>query len=128
MSGQKPMAERMQETTELLWKHGQIQACRIDKKVLKRLIAQGKVKRKLIQVGFGYKTNSMVIAIEPAPTKEVTETAGPYAKRKAALEELGLNYRGKNWGKVRVDLPREAREKKISEKKLMWKKLKDWRT
>lgn len=126
MSAQKPMAKRMQETMELIWKHGAWPADRIDAKVLKRLIKQGKVKRDIRDLSGSFrKTNTIAVALIPAPKEiEKPDTGGPYAKRRAAMDDAGLSYQGKNWGKKRVDLPREERERKIAEKKQMWAKLK----
>jgi len=134
MSAQKPMAERMEEMLVRLQKYNGTLVTALDRKVLKRLIKQGKARientgsPKSMNCFGSTSTRSVAMATNPAPLEKVTETEGPYAKRRAAMEASGLNYRGKNWGKVRVDLPREEREKKISDKKLMWKKLKDWRT
>jgi hypothetical protein len=130
MPGQKPMAKRMQEMLEYIWGRDHTRSDLLDKKVLKQLIKKGKVK--IVNSGgggynFNRGTRNMVIAIEAASDKEESETGGPYAKRREALEESGLAYRGKNFGKIRLDLPRDAREKKITEKTAMWKKLKDWR-
>jgi len=132
MLGQKPMRVRMQEMLELINRYGAMRVDRLDRKVLKRLIKKGDATivngsgRASVVNGCKWvlSNHSRAIATRPAPIEQVTETGGPYAKRKKALEESGLPYRGKSWGKVRVDLPREAREKKINEKKLMWKKLK----
>jgi len=105
-----------------------------DKKVLKRLIKAGRAK---ITNGTGrapivngrkwvMTNHSLAVAIEAAPVKvEEPFTGGPYAKRRGYAEIAGTSYRGKTHGKIRVDLPREEREKKIIEKKLMWAKLKN---
>lgn len=124
MSGQKPMAQRMQEMLDLLWKHGSICVHRLDRKVLNRLIKKGSAKIVNGDYGSLRKTVSMAKATLLPPIKSEPKTGGPYAKRRAAMEEAGLPYKGKTWGKVRVDLPREKRERKLNEKELMWKKLK----
>lgn len=127
MSGQKPMAKRMQEMLDLLWKYGSIYVHRLDKKVLKRLIKKGDVKIVNGEYESGRKTVSSAKPTSPLAIPDKRETGGPYAKRRAAMEEAGLAYKGKTWGKKRIDLPREERERKINEKKLMWKKLKTFR-
>lgn len=127
MSGQKPMTQRMQEMLERLQNHD-VYVHYLDKKVLKRLIKKGVVKIKNGDYGSVRKTIAVATVTTPVPIKEETISPGPYAKRRADMEESGLPYKGKNWGKVRVDLPREAREKKLKERELMWKKLKSWRT
>jgi len=123
MSAQKPMVERMQEMLGQIQQYNGTRVDCLDKKVLKRLIKQGKVKitngsgRAAIVNGRKWvmANHSMAVATTPIPIKEIIEPDGPYAKRRAALEASGLNYRGKNWGKKRVDLPREERERKINE-------------
>ena len=136
MSAQKPMAVRMQEMLARLQQYGGTRVDALDKKVLKRLIKAGSAKitngngrapivngRKWVMAN-----HSMAVPTTMPPLPELTTTGGPYAKRRAAMEASGEDYRGKTWGKVRVDLPRDAREKKIKERDIMWKKLKDWRT
>ena len=131
MSGQKPVALRMQEMLLHLQRYNAARVDVLDRKVLNRLIKAGKVKitngsRATIVNGLKrvMTTTPQAVPTELAPIKIEEESPGPYAKRKADLEEMGVSYRGKTWGKVRVDLPREEREKRINDKKLMWKKLK----
>ena len=124
MAGQQPMAFRMQEMLELLWKHGSVYVHRLDRKVLNRLIKKGSAKIVNGEYSGLRKTVSAAKPTSRPPIKMEPKTAGPYAKRRAAMEEAGLQYKGKTWGKIRVDLPREERERKINEKKVMWKKLK----
>jgi len=121
-AAQKPMTVLVRETLEYIWKHDSIRADRVEKKVVKRLLNRELVKR--VRTSTGSRSTIMLVATAPAPTVEEPKTEGPYAKRKALLEATGVSYRGKTWGKKRVDLPREERERKIAEKQEMWKKLK----
>ena len=134
MSGQKTMTERKQEMMERMWKYpGGIRVDMCDKKVLKRLVNDGRARitkngtrapwvngRKHVMA-----SHSLAVAIEAAPVKEeVPYTGGPYAKRRGYAEIAGHSYRGKTHGKIRVDKPREEREAKEVEKKKMWALLK----
>jgi len=132
MSGQKTMTVRMEEMLLRLIVVNGVRVSVLDRRVLKRLIKQGKAKiintnsRAPVVNGrkFVIANSAMAVATTIPPITEEVNTGGPGAKRKAAMEESGLTYRGKTWGKVRVDLPREAREKRISDKKKMWAMLK----
>lgn len=120
---QKPMKQRAEEMLAELRKYESGRRVHfLDDKVLKHLIKKGEVK--LVNMrGFGSLTSHRhAVAAKPAP-KVVEDTREPYAKRKAAMEEAGLNHRGKNWGKKRVDLPRLQREIKLREREITWKKL-----
>jgi len=123
------MTKRMKEMMESLWARGDIRADQLDKNVLKKLIKAGQVKRiQSTRIGPGIRSSvTMIVALVQAPIQNETNTGGPYAKRKAQLDSSGLPYRGKTWGKIRLDLPRQAREKEISDKKKMWAKLKRYR-
>lgn len=139
MSGQKPLKQRCQETMELLWKREQwgLFPDRVDKQVLKRLIKDGRAKiingngRAPLNQHTGRKywgssaSRTKLVAIEQPPKKEVADTGGPYAKRRAAKAESDLHYRGKNLGRPKVIGERRLskKQKKALEKKQMWARL-----
>jgi hypothetical protein len=126
MAGQKPLAQRMQETMERIWKYGNIRVDRTDKDVLKRLIKQGKVKITQYRYG-GRKSTAVLVSLIPAPVKEEkSDTGGPFAKRRAALDEAEIHYRGKNLGREKVVGERRLtkQQKKKLEQKQVWEKLK----
>jgi hypothetical protein len=127
MSAQKPMKVRMQEVMELLWKRNYLYADRIENSVLKKLINRKMVKRDITGIGFGTKTTTIIVPLIPNPNvKEEVDTGGPFAKRRAALEESELHYRGKNLGRPKVVGERKLtkRQQREKAKKAMWEKLK----
>jgi hypothetical protein len=123
-AAQQPMAQRVAEMIAKLTKFPSgVRVQNIDQKVLKQLIKKGKVK--LVNRGTGGATHRYALLVDPLPCPTQCTPNTPYAKRIADQQEAGLVLRGRNRGKTRVDLPREARELKISKKREMWAKLSD---
>lgn len=125
MAGQKTMTVRKHEMMEMIWESdGKYVHC-LDRKVLNKLIKDGMVK--ITNAGASqYHRKSVPIAVPTSPkpvAEEPKYTGGPYAKRRGYCEIAGLPYRGKTYGKVRRDKPREEREQKERDKKKMWAKL-----
>ena len=133
MSGQKPMKQRMQEMLrDLQRSNGRRVSC-LDRKVLNRLIKKGDAKivggaRSIVSNGLKHvwANSPMAVATHIPEEKEEVDTGGPFAKRKAALDETELHYRGKNLGRKKVVGERKLtkHQKRKLEKKRLWERLK----
>ena len=133
MPGQKPMSQRMQEMlADLQRSNGRRVSC-LDRKVLNRLIKKGDAKivggaRAVISNGLKHvwANAARAVATHIPEEKEEVDTGGPFAKKKAELDEAGVHYRGKNLGRKKVVGERKLtkQQKKKLEKQRMWEKLK----
>ena len=65
--------------------------------------------------------------VEEKPEVVEVDTGGPFAKRRAEMDEAGVHYQGKNQGRKKVVGERKLNkfQKKKLEKKTMWDKLKN---
>jgi hypothetical protein len=122
--GQKPMKQRKAELLATIQAKGEnglaTNSINFYQPVLNKLIKDGDVvlKRNIYRTGFhGANRTAMVATWFPEPVEE--EVREPYAKRKAALEEAGLPYKGMNQGTPRQDNQKVKWTKEKDQKLLM---------